>query len=215
MSTATQHLPMASDELMSAVHTAFLQREHRLSPRMLASGRLTEASAQAALHHLEGRPLKQPVPAGFRPEDARSEPRVPVRPHDDPSHGRDVAQAMADVSQASPEIPRLASFTDIPAGYYAVPSRTGNNDLDFFWVDRPDKGNWEGHTFVKRVIGGQPDARIQAMQARIALLAIRNHGHEAAALLYATQIGRCSKCNRHLTDETSRAIGKGPTCRGD
>lgn len=35
----------------------------------------------------------------------------------------------------------------------------------------------------------------------------------AAALLYATELGRCCRCNRTLTDETSRALGIGPDCR--
>ncbi len=210
MST-TAHLPMASDELMSALREAFHRHDHRLSPRMLASGRLTEASAQAALAHCESRPLK--VPAGLRPEYDRSEPRVLAQHPGDPQHGKDVAQAMASVSQAQPRIPLLREFTDVPNGYYAVESRTGNNDLDFFWVDRPAEGKWEGHTFVKRVIGGHPAAKLESMQARIALLAIRTAGPEAAGLRYAQEIGRCTSCNQHLTDEVSRAVGKGPTCR--
>lgn len=35
----------------------------------------------------------------------------------------------------------------------------------------------------------------------------------AAALLYATELGQCSRCARTLTDETSRALGIGPDCR--
>ena len=36
---------------------------------------------------------------------------------------------------------------------------------------------------------------------------------EAAALLYATELGRCCRCGRTLTDETSRRVGMGPECR--
>ena len=34
------------------------------------------------------------------------------------------------------------------------------------------------------------------------------------ALLYATELGRCSRCDSPLTDEESRATGMGPVCRG-
>src|SRR6266852_5925128 len=47
-------------------------------------------------------------------------------------------------------------WAKIPQGHYATASLTGHNDLDFWRVDRPDKGKWTGGLFVKRVIGGRP-----------------------------------------------------------
>jgi len=101
----------------------------------------------------------------------------------------------------------------VPAGHYAVRSLTGNNDLDFFRVDRPDEGRWAGYTFVKRVIGGRPDTAVRGATARAALAAIAQDP-DKAALAYGLELGRCFVCNRSLTDETSRALGIGPDCRG-
>lgn len=108
--------------------------------------------------------------------------------------------------------PDIPATSYVPAGHYAVPSLTGNNDLDFFRVDRPMEGKWAGYIFVKRVIGGRPNAPVRGQKAREALVAISKNP-EAAALQYATELGRCSKCNRHLTDELSRQLGMGPECR--
>ena len=106
------------------------------------------------------------------------------------------------------------AYPDVPAGYYAVKSITGNNDLDFFEVDRPTEGKWAGYTFVNQVIGGKPSAGIKRLSKRIEILqAILDVGWQAAARTYGLEIGRCYKCNRHLTDEVSRQLGIGPTCR--
>lgn len=104
------------------------------------------------------------------------------------------------------------SHPDVPAGHYAIPSLTGNNDLDFFRVDRPTEGKWAGRTFVKRVIGGRPSSPVRGQTARQALELIAAQP-EKSALLYAQELGRCSRCNRHLTDELSRRCGMGPECR--
>jgi hypothetical protein len=100
----------------------------------------------------------------------------------------------------------------VPAGHYATPSRTGNNDLDFWAVDVPTDGKWAGYTFVSRVIGGHEDTRVRGAEARQALDAIAAFGPQDAAKAYGRAIGRCGRCNRHLTDETSRTLGLGPEC---
>jgi Family of unknown function (DUF6011) len=119
--------------------------------------------------------------------------------------------------QTYPAVPvghyEASNLPDVPAGHYAVKSLTGNNDLDFFRVDRPTEGRWSGRTFVKRVIGGKPDAPVRGQTALHALQAIRDAGPEAAGVLYGREIGQCYRCNRHLTNETSRALGIGPDCR--
>lgn len=102
---------------------------------------------------------------------------------------------------------------DVPEGYYAVASG-GHNDLLFVRVDRPEKGKWAGRTFLKMVVGGHPDSPIRDFaRVRSILDRIIDAGVEAAAQLYGQEIGRCSHCNRHLTDEISRQLGIGPTCR--
>lgn len=123
-------------------------------------------------------------------------------------------QGSASKPTSSPAQPATAQpLPDVPEGHYAVASRTGNNDLDFFRVDRPTEGRWTGRTFVKRVIGGKPDHPVRGAETRLALEAIVAAGVEASAVLYGQEIGRCYRCNRHLTDETSRALGIGPDCR--
>lgn len=102
---------------------------------------------------------------------------------------------------------------EVPEGYYAVTSRTGNNDLDFFAVDRPTEGRWAGYVFVKRVIGGHVDTPVRGAEARMALEAIVEQGVSESQALYGREIGRCGACNRTLTDELSRELGIGPTCR--
>jgi len=105
------------------------------------------------------------------------------------------------------------NFPDVPEGHYAVASETGNNDLDFFRVDRPTEGKWAGRTFVKRVVGGKPDFGVRGEAAVKVCERIVAAGVREAALLYGQEIGRCCRCNRHLTDEDSRAFGMGPDCR--
>jgi hypothetical protein len=109
--------------------------------------------------------------------------------------------------------PQTSNLPEVPEGYYAVPSRTGNNDLDFFSVDRPTEGRWNGYVFVKRVIGGHVDTPVRGSEARLALEAIIEFGVEEAGVLYGREIGRCYVCNRTLTDDLSRELGIGPVCR--
>lgn len=112
----------------------------------------------------------------------------------------------------TPDSGQSATYA-VPAGHYATPSRTGNNDLDFWRVDRPEQGQWAGRVFVKRVIGGHPNTPVRGSERSAALAAIAEYGADKAGTLYGTELGRCSKCNRHLTDETSRELGIGPECR--
>jgi len=104
-------------------------------------------------------------------------------------------------------------YAVIPHGHYATPSLTGHNDLDFWRVDRPTEGVYAGRMFVKRIIGGRPAENVKRDTKFRALEAILELGVDAAALLYGRELGRCSRCNRHLTDEISRQFGKGPECR--
>jgi hypothetical protein len=115
------------------------------------------------------------------------------------------------------EVPESAlhlsvSFPDVPEGHYAVKSLSGNNDLDFFRVDRPERGGVV-KTYVKRVIGGKPDTNIRYSQYGTVLQAIMDAGIEESGTLYGVTLGHCRKCNRTLTDELSRSLGIGPDCR--
>lgn len=143
--------------------------------------------------------------------EARTQNRASIR--------QEATQAQARVYTPAGTVPaplhssKWERFEDIPAGHYAVPSLTGNNDLYFFRVDRPTEGPWQGRYFVKRVIGGKPDSKVRGKTVLEAMQAIRKADPDKAAILYGQEIGRCFRCNRHLTDETSRALGIGPDCR--
>lgn len=131
---------------------------------------------------------------------------------------RDKASDIIDFLLAKPlaEKPAKTKFAPLPSvreGHYAVKSLTGNNDLDFFRVDRPTEGDYAGKTFIKRVIGGHPDAKVPFFKYRDVLTAILAAGEDAAATRYGVEIGRCYKCNKKLTDKLSRDLGIGPKCR--
>jgi hypothetical protein len=105
--------------------------------------------------------------------------------------------------------------TDIPAGRYAVPSRTGANDLDFWKIDRPTEGRWNGYTFVARILGGHDPIKVRGAEAAAAISAIESAGWQNAAQVYGQQIGSCGRCNRSLSDVTSRFTGFGSHCRSE
>ena len=113
-----------------------------------------------------------------------------------------------------PCAPKWSGF-EVEPGHYAIPSATGNNDLDFFRVDA-GKGRHEGRMFVKRIVGGHPEYGMTVKDARYVLAFLSELTADARSLArqrYGTEIGRCYRCNRHLTDETSRKLGIGPDCR--
>lgn len=109
--------------------------------------------------------------------------------------------------------PSARDFKAIVQGYYATKSATGNNDLDFWFVRVPEDGKWQGMRFVSRVLGGRGTQRIRNGEQMAALRAILEAGTEAAGMLFAQELGRCRKCGRDLTDDTSRQLGIGPVCR--
>jgi Family of unknown function (DUF6011) len=124
-------------------------------------------------------------------------------------------RAASEVPQ--PDAAPAAVPDQIPPGYYATPSRTGSNDVDFWKVERPEDGTYAGFTFAKRVLGGGTEGqtrltRIHMAEQRSALAAIARHGVEESRMLYAVTMKRCTDCNRELTDDLSRARGKGDWC---
>jgi hypothetical protein len=103
------------------------------------------------------------------------------------------------------------TLPDVPSGHYAIPS-TGDNDLAFYRVDRPTEGQHAGRVFVKMIVGGHPDMNVR--RDAIAGILARIAADPEAGPRYGQTIGRCCRCNRTLTDETSRAAGIGPDCAG-
>lgn len=108
---------------------------------------------------------------------------------------------------------------DIPAGFFATPSRTGNNDLDFWKVTVVQSGPYKGYRKVKRVVGGGDSLLprlidVSKPEQAAALGAILQAGITTAQEAYADKEERCMKCGRQLTDEDSRARRMGDTCAG-
>ncbi len=98
-----------------------------------------------------------------------------------------------------------------PTGHYAIGSR-GANDLIFLKFQQTFGLSASLRPVLKMVVGGKPDHRVTGNEAISYLSRIVNEGVEASSRLYAQELGRCSRCNRTLTDEASRARGLGPEC---
>lgn len=96
-------------------------------------------------------------------------------------------------------------YDDIPSGYYAVSNNDG--DTSFYRVNHKD-----GRVYVDLQVSDALQ-RIPWATRKAALDKIRHDGPEACGKRYADEIGRCYRCGRTLTDETSRDLGIGPTCR--
>lgn len=127
-------------------------------------------------------------------------------------HRPEECQAKVELKPVDPGFNHRAPLPDVPEGHYAIPSLTGNNDLDFFRVDRPTEGSYAGKTYIKRVIGGHPDKNIRFSMFRPVLEAILKFGVEESGLLYGQKIRACQHCNRHLTQFASRQLSCGPDC---
>jgi hypothetical protein len=128
---------------------------------------------------------------------------------------RSIASArIAELLLVQPEVktPATVGYANIHAGHYAIPGREGR-ELDFYRVDRPDKGKWAGHIFVKMVVGGKPDLKIRDRNRIAEVLAEISADPDRAAWEYGQAIGQCDICNIHLTDEVSRRFSRGPDCR--
>jgi len=115
-----------------------------------------------------------------------------------------------------------AFLQGVPDGYYALPSKTGTNDLDFIVVTTSRSTQnpaAKGRRYVNRYLGGQGVIRISmAEQFQFARTLRELHenfgdgGLQSAMRLFGIELGRCGRCGLPLTDEASRARGIGPTC---
>jgi hypothetical protein len=133
------------------------------------------------------------------------------------AHGRDWDLPEGTQVSAKPKDDGPAERTalpEVPHGYYATPSATGHNDLDFWFVNVVTReGKWQGFRAVSRVIGGHAPVRVPGTVRRTALKAIAETGYAQAQMTFAHELGRCYRCGKTLTDDTSRELGIGPKCR--
>lgn len=104
----------------------------------------------------------------------------------------------------------LPDLPDVPAGHYAVTGEDGTTD--FYKVDRPTRGRWEGYTFVKLQLSDDYQ-RVPMRNVRLILSKILADGPENAMRRYGHELGVCGSCRRTLTNELSRKLGIGPVCR--
>jgi hypothetical protein len=97
-------------------------------------------------------------------------------------------------------------YTDIPTGNYALGE--GDN-IKFYRVNH----HRNGRLYVD-VYASDERHPVRNWPTRKAVLdGIRAMGWETSTRLYGSKIGSCGRCNRTLTDATSRAYGIGPDCR--
>lgn len=178
-------------DLSQTVREVAATRVHKLAP-FLVSGEheISPAQFYGLMRHLRG---------------------CPVRPTPEENMARHDAEEAHKLHAAG------AVIADITAGFYATPSLTGSNDLDFWKVT---EGRNPGIRFVKRVIGGGDTkyphlVEISRTQQFTALSAILRAGIDEAREEYADKETRCMKCGAQLTDDESRARRMGPKCRGD
>lgn len=99
--------------------------------------------------------------------------------------------------------------TDVPAGHYAVTGEDGTTD--FYRVDRPEKGRWAGYVFVKLQLSDDYQ-NCSIPTAKAILAKIEEAGPREAAIRYGHELGKCSICNRTLTNPESIEAGIGPVC---
>ena len=99
---------------------------------------------------------------------------------------------------------------DVPAGRYALRGEDGV--VKFYRLDRPTQGRWAGYTFLKAQASDDLwPVKNPIEKARI--LGTIAKDISGAERLYGQKLGKCSRCGRTLTDETSRDYGMGPECR--
>lgn len=131
---------------------------------------------------------------------------------------RPAAIAVIDPPAAGPTVTPASKphtggrITELPEGFYAVPSATGNNDLDFY---RIKYGRKPGVIFVNRYIGGQGSVHISYGEQVSASARIAEYGPDKAGNLFADELAHCRDCGLPLTDDESRAARRGPICRGN
>lgn len=113
--------------------------------------------------------------------------------------------------QVKPHLHRKVRNAQV--GHFALraPADEGGA-VKFYRVKMMTGGNWSGKVFVD----AQASDDFWPVRAPAALEWILGGivaDPQSAATLYGTELGQCYRCNRTLTDETSRALGIGPECR--
>jgi hypothetical protein len=96
----------------------------------------------------------------------------------------------------------------VTAGYYALRI---DGVVKFYRVTE-GKGRWAGRTFLEAQASDEKYP-IRNAEKRQEILKLIVEAPLEAQQLYGRELGRCARCGRTLTDETSRAYGMDPECR--
>lgn len=207
---------MSPEQMAREVARIAAGRQHRLAPYLVdGQHAINPAQYDGIMRHLLGCPEKaadQQMAENFgqartgadRYFEGRADASAEYRGHLDAARSATVFRE---------------TVNDVPAGFFATPSRTGANDLDFWKVTVVKDGPWKGYRKVKRVVGGGDERLprlidVSKQEQKLALGAILRTGIARAQEDYADNQERCMKCGRQLTDDVSRARRMGDTCAG-
>lgn len=102
------------------------------------------------------------------------------------------------------------TMPEVAAGRYAIVTE---GVTKFYRVTKgKDNGRWAGKTFVEAQ-ASDDHYPVRGFAARNEVLRAISANPLEAERRYGQELGKCSRCGRTLTDETSRAYGIGPECR--
>lgn len=124
---------------------------------------------------------------------------------------KDLPRKAAPVAVVGPGEDGTAPIRDaqgVKAGRYALVE----DDITKFYRITEGKGRWAGRTFVEAQASDDHWAIKNPTKRAEILKAIAANPAEAEQR-YGRELGKCSRCGRTLTDETSRSYGIGPECR--
>lgn len=99
---------------------------------------------------------------------------------------------------------------NISPGFYAIED-PDDNILKFFKVDIPKKGKWKNKPFLS-IQASEEFHPIKNNEYRKRIMNEIKKSPIEAQMRYGREIGRCSICNRILTDDLSMQRGIGPIC---
>jgi hypothetical protein len=145
------------------------------------------------------------------------------------------APIAAPARHVEPEDPRVTMLKGllqaIPSGYFAVEEAEGMH-TDFIRISRPRPGgahkkfagavkiqSQHGDSLALRAAYWPETGYFRIFQSHVAghgildALMLLVTDYQGAAIRYGRRIGKCCRCNAHLTDDESRHYTIGPECK--
>ena len=125
---------------------------------------------------------------------------------------RDAFRAKPHPSEKSPLPLHVIEGIDgieVHEGHYAV---LVQDVLRFYRIYTPNSGEWQGVPVIRRY-ASQNMLAITPSEAKVALHLVEAD-RDNAAFRFSDEFTRCNVCGLQLTDQISRLISVGPTCRG-